>query len=199
VTPTLGNLLEARPKHDEVRPIRNKLAEKATIAPSQLALARISIEEGHPEKAEPLAQQAAETFRTIKADQSIPSAGDVLTQSLLGQGKIAEAQKTINEVRAIAAKIEDLDASFPVAITAARVSAASGKFAEAKKLLNSTLAAVSRYGYINLGLEARLALGEIEMKSGQTASGRARLEALEKEAQVKGFGLVAKKAKAAKT
>lgn len=43
----------------------------------------------------------------------------------------------------------------------------------------------------------QLALGEIEMKSGKAAAGRARLEALEKDATAKGFLLIARKAAAA--
>ena len=46
-------------------------------------------------------------------------------------------------------------------------------------------------------LDARLALGEIEMRSRQTAAGRARLEALEKDATGKGFLHIAQKASAA--
>ncbi len=53
---------------------------------------------------------------------------------------------------------------------------------------------VSRYGQSS----DRLALGEIEMKSAQTAAGRARLEALEKDATAKGFLLIARKAALAK-
>ena len=37
-------------------------------------------------------------------------------------------------------------------------------------------------------------MGEIELNSGKTATGRARLEALEKDAQQKNFGLIARKA-----
>ncbi len=46
--------------------------------------------------------------------------------------------------------------------------------------------------------EARLALCKIEMNSGKAASGRARLETLERDAKAKGFGLIAAKAAAAR-
>ncbi len=192
-----GNLSESRAKHEEALAIRNELGEKETIAESQLALAQLSIEEGQPEKAVLPARQAAEVFRAIKAIQLEPAAGEVLAQSLLAQGKIGEAQNVINQAQLLASKTDDLDARFPVSITAARVSAAAAKFAEARKILTSTLAGAARYGYAGYELEARLALGEVEMKSGR-AAGRARLEELEKEAKARGYGLIARKAAAAK-
>jgi hypothetical protein len=52
----------------------------------------------------------------------------------------------------------------------------------------------TKHGFVPEQLEARLALGEIEMKSGASDAGRARLAALEKDAQAKGFLLIARKA-----
>ena len=57
-------------------------------------------------------------------------------------------------------------------------------------------AEAARFHLAGAELEARLALGEIEVKSGHTASGQARLLALEKDAGAKGFLLVARKAAA---
>jgi hypothetical protein len=45
--------------------------------------------------------------------------------------------------------------------------------------------------------EARLALGELEMTSGNRASGRGRLESLLKDANERGFGLIARQAASA--
>ena len=51
-------------------------------------------------------------------------------------------------------------------------------------------------GFADVVLEARLVLGEVEIGSGQATNGRAQLAALEKDAEGKGFGLVARKARA---
>lgn len=72
-----------------------------------------------------------------------------------------------------------------------------GKYAETKRSLKATLAEAIRFGFVSQQFEARLNLGEIEMKSGQIAAGRARLEALGKEAWTKGFLLIARNAAAA--
>jgi hypothetical protein len=52
---------------------------------------------------------------------------------------------------------------------------------------------------VGLAFEARLSLAEMQMRSGQGATGRAQLSGLEKEARQKGFGLIARKARAALT
>ena len=54
-----------------------------------------------------------------------------------------------------------------------------------------------KIGAVGLEFDARLALGEIDLRSGRSASGRARLAALERDARAKGFGFVATRAGAA--
>lgn len=73
---------------------------------------------------------------------------------------------------------------------------ASGKLTEAKSSLETSLEEATRTGFVGHQFEARLALAEIELKSGRTTQGRARPEALEREAKAKGFGLIARKAAA---
>ena len=55
-------------------------------------------------------------------------------------------------------------------------------------------AEASRYGYLGLHLEARLVWGEVETAAGRIDAGRTRLQALEREAAAKGFGLIASRA-----
>jgi len=59
------------------------------------------------------------------------------------------------------------------------------------------IAEAMKSGFADYQLEARLALGEIEMQSGNPSAGRSRLDALEKDARVRGFLLIARKAAAA--
>ena len=81
-----------------------------------------------------------------------------------------------------------------VAFAVARLDAALGRTAKARKDLESVLSAAERASFYGLQLEARLALGQMEMKSEETATGRARLEALEAEARAKSYGLIARRA-----
>ena len=52
---------------------------------------------------------------------------------------------------------------------------------------------------MNYQFEARLALGELEKKSGHIGAAQAQLASLEKAARAKGFGLIARKAAAARS
>jgi serine/threonine protein kinase/Tfp pilus assembly protein PilF len=189
-----GKLGEARAKDQEALAIRQELGEKEAIGESWVALGQLSVEEGQPEKALIAARQATEIFRTLKGVLADASAQNVAAQALLAQGKIAEARLAINEAMALVTKGHDLDAKFPIAITAGRVSAASAQFSEARKILNSTFADASRYGYLGYVLESRLALAEIGLKSGNAASSRVALAALQTEAMAKGYALIARKA-----
>lgn len=56
------------------------------------------------------------------------------------------------------------------------------------------MAEMTRLGLVELQFDARLAMGEIESRGGKGDHGRARLEALQKEATAKGYLLFARKA-----
>lgn len=71
---------------------------------------------------------------------------------------------------------------------------AAGRLTEADGELRAALDEARRGGLAGEALEARRGLAEIEIAAGKTASGRARLAALEKEAREKGFLLIARKA-----
>jgi len=72
----------------------------------------------------------------------------------------------------------------------------AGMQAATQSLKASLDEAVSK-GLFGLQLEARLVLGEVEMSGTNPAVGRSRLVALEKDADAKGFALIAHKARAA--
>jgi hypothetical protein len=157
----------------------------------------VLIEEGQAVQAETLARQAAQEFQTEKAALRESQARAVLAQSQLVQGKLGEAQQSIDAAEKLLGKSDDPDARFLQIRTAARVQAAAGKTSEAIKSLAVTVAKLAKVHRVYDQFETRLALGEIEIKSGRTASGSARLAALEKEARVRGFLLIARKAQAA--
>jgi hypothetical protein len=60
--------------------------------------------------------------------------------------------------------------------------------------LEATLAEAKEDGFVRYELEARLVLGEIELKSANPLVGRTGLTAVEKDADAKGFYLIARKA-----
>lgn len=82
----------------------------------------------------------------------------------------------------------------------ARIQAASknpADLTEAVKRLDAVLAEAIACSFEAIALESRLALGQIELNSRDQSSGRAPLVALQRQADRRGFQLVARKAAAA--
>ena len=163
-----------------------------------MALAELSVEEGHPAESEVPVRQAIAEFQKEKTIDDEIWAQSILARALLEMGKPAEAQKEIARVAGLVAKSRTRF-RLGMAIVAAQVRAALGKPGEASHSLLATLAEATKDGFVGYQFETRLALAEIEMKSGKSGAGRARLEALEKDATAKGFGLIARKAAAARS
>jgi tetratricopeptide (TPR) repeat protein len=196
-----GDLIGAQKKYEEALAIKNQVGEKGGSAEIRVALAELAIEGDLPAVAEAPARQAAEEFRQERATDNELSAYVVLARSLLAQGKYPAAQEAIDRAKALLNKSEDLDARFSFRITAARVRQASGRASdrlEAAKSLEAILGQAKKTGFLGRELEAGLALGETELQSGNMARARRRLEALERQAVARGFGLIARKAAAAR-
>ena len=196
VLETQGDLEGARNYFEQALASRKALRDEDGVVGPELALATLSIEQGHPAMAESTARQAAERFRKEKSPDDEANALAVLAHSLFEQAKTHEAETAIDRAAQLAAKSQDNDFRGPIDIMAARIHGASGKTDAAAKSLDSILTEQAQLGDIPLQFEARLALGEIEVKSGNSASGRSRLTALENDANAKGFGLIARKARA---
>lgn len=62
--------------------------------------------------------------------------------------------------------------------------------------LERVRAEARKRGWLVIEFVTRLALGEIELASGKQASARSRLQALAREAESKGLGLIARRAAA---
>jgi eukaryotic-like serine/threonine-protein kinase len=191
---TQGNLEQARKGHEEALAIRNKIGEKVTVGDSLLALAALSIEEGHPADAEQPARHSIQQAITEKAPGNELNARNLLARSLLAQGKLVEAEKEIRTAELAASATESRLLAIDTLITAARVHAANGQVAEASRSLANVLAEATRLSCGRCQFDARLALAEIEMKEGKKAVAHEHLASLEKDASAKGFLLVAHEA-----
>ena len=97
--------------------------------------------------------------------------------------------------RALAQPALEYATRLSLAVTAARVHESTSR-ADAVKQLQSTITEATNRGYLKVALEARLSLAEMEVRSGQLAMGRAHLASVDKEAAARGFGLLARKARA---
>jgi eukaryotic-like serine/threonine-protein kinase len=192
-----GDLEGAQQKMMEDRRIKAEISEQTYADNSTVNLARLAIDRGKPQEAEQLAREALESFRRQKNSDMQATALEVLARAHLAQGKVADAEKAVNEALALTGKTQVFYVLQRLGITAALVRAASGRRAdvnEALKSLEAVLSQAKKTGFVASQFEARLAMGEIGMKSGSEGVSRAGLDALERDAKAKGFGLIARQA-----
>lgn len=193
---TKGNLAESRRQFEEALAIQQKMGAKALAAETQLELARLSIEEDHPEQAESAIRGAMTAFEEEKSDPDSSSAYTLLSQALLMQGKMEEARSAARRGVELSLTSSQPALKLPAAIQQARVDIASNvpaNWAAAMRALNATIATTKRLGYYPLECEARLALGEKELRD-NSSLGRTHLAALAMEARSRGLELLAREA-----
>jgi len=142
------------------------------------------------------ARKAAVDFHAQNQADYESAAHTLIALCLLRSGKLAEAKPEIQQAQRMV-KADDHVAHLPVAIASARIATASGDLATARKILDEALAEATKANLLFSQYDARLALGELEVKSGKLAAGRTRLTTLQKDAEGKGFLLIARKAAAA--
>jgi eukaryotic-like serine/threonine-protein kinase len=188
-----GDIPAARKAHEDALAIRTQLGEKGTAAQDSLALARLKLEEGHPDAALDDARKAVADFHTQNQADYEAAARTLTARCLLQSDKLAEAKAEIQQAQKMV-KTDDHVAHLPVAIASARIASASGDLATARTILEEALSEAMKANLLFFQYDTRLALGELEIKSGKVAAGRTRLTKLEKDAEGKGFLLIARKA-----
>jgi len=187
----------AETNYDESLAIRTQLGEKGNIAASQVSLATLALEQSQLGKAESLAREAAAEFHAeTDADQET-AASDVMVQSLIGMGKLSDAQLEIAKARTLSTR--DQPAKLSLEITSARVLARTGKAREALRDLQETLNRAQRIKLVGVEFSARLAQAEAQGLIGDTVLAYSTLDQLSKDARDAGFLLIARKATKNKT
>ncbi len=197
-----GNFAAARLHESDAIAIFDEIGDRQSSSRFQLELAELSIDEHKGPEAAAIANRVIEEFSRENALRDESLAHAVLSQAMLAQGRIQDARKAIDQSSALSEKYHDRLVELFTAITAARVRAASSDAADRAKAadrLQQVLAESARTGLLNYAFEARLALGELDMTSGNRAAGRGRLESLRKDANDRGFGLIAQQAASAMT
>ena len=188
-----GDAAGAKKAYEEALSIRQQLGERGTSADTQLALAQLACDLGHGADAEPLILAAMLELHAAKETDHEILAAALLSQSLLQQAKLPDAQKTIADALKLAAKSQDVTVRLALTISNAYLRTALHDIAGAQRIALDALAETTRLGYVPMEFEASLALGAIEMQGNNPAAGRDRLARLEKAARSKGFELIARK------
>ena len=190
-----GDHAASREGHEAALTIRTELRAAFAVAKSQVALARLSIEEGRPQAAEPRLRSAARVFAAQKAEDWEASAQAAHARALLACNQPGDALQPAERSAVLVVRSQSPQVRLAVTADLARVQAGTGRSEEARRRIAAALAEAVRLRLLGLQLELRLARCEVELASGGGAS-EAELVALEQDAQARGFGQVARKARA---
>lgn len=172
------------------------IGDKQSAARARLMMAELQLDGNNLRAAQSTSIAAADEFAKEKAARDAALAYAVLSQVLLREGSLFEARKAIEESSNYLSRCSDREAEMMVAIAAARVEAVSGSMSpeDAARALEQIVAKANHLGFVPYELEPQLALAEIELTFGDGANARSHLEAVQKEAINRGFGLIAIKA-----
>ncbi len=189
-----GDLQAAGSSYQESLALRKEIGDKQTVAETELAMARLSLEEGHAADAETVIRKCKEQFhQDSQADDEL-AASVTLIDALLGQGKFVEAAKEKQANHALAAKSTNQLNQLQFDLVSARIELAEGHPMSSRTHLEGTPQRARAHHLLGIELETQLALAELKKKVGQRVEAQADLVALEKLARGKGFSLIAAKA-----
>ncbi|HVO60996.1 MAG TPA: serine/threonine-protein kinase [Terriglobales bacterium] len=189
------HLPEARATALEALDLSKTLKDDSDGALSQWQSAKVAFEMGNVVEAEGLVRSAAEEFEREQSVANGCSSYALLSRVLLAQGKLKEAKTATDSALTLCQRGQARWARFQAELASAAVAFKAGDTAKTLTMLGKLHAEALQTGYATYEFESRLFIGEIELNSGKVASGRSRLEVLEKDAQSKGFSLIAHKAR----
>ena len=189
-----GDLTAATTLCEQALSISRSMGSIPLEAGTFLTLATLAIEKGQAGEAERFARDALDRYLKEQNPNAQAAAYDRLAQSYLAGKKTSDARDAVEHASALPG--QTVLTRLSIAITAARADESRSR-TDAMKQLQATVDEATTSGYLRLAFEARLPLAEIEIRSGASDAGRAHLASLKKEAAEKGFGLIARKARAA--
>jgi eukaryotic-like serine/threonine-protein kinase len=173
-----------------------EIGDRQSAARARLLSAELLLDTDKLQAAQSAAIAAANEFAKGRAARDAALAYAGLSQVLLREGSLVEARKAIEESTNYLSICNDREAEMTVAIAAARVEAVSGSVSrdDVARTLQQIAIKANHLGFVPYELEPQLTLAEIELTFGDGTNARNHLEAVQKEALNRGFGLIAIKA-----
>lgn len=189
-----GDFAGARSQFEQTVAMRQKIGASELLAETQVELAQLSIEEGHPDQAESVLRTAISTFEKEKGDPDAASGYTHLSRALLMQGRLDESRTAAENAVRKSTTSSDPSLVMPAQIQRARVAIAAGVgTGSAVEELRSITLKAKKLGYYVLECEARIALGEAQMKTNPSIA-KSQLTAVASDTRARGLELLARHA-----
>ena len=147
-----GDLVAARRSYEESLALRNQAGEKQAAAETEIALARLSIEEGRAADAETAARKCSEQFHQERQTDDELAARALLIEALLARGQQANAQKEMEAGRHFAVKSENSLLRLQFALVSARVALTSDHPRSSQRPLEQVVQLARRHGFMGIDL-----------------------------------------------
>jgi hypothetical protein len=158
-------------------------------------LARLDVEENHPQAAAETLRKSLAYFASKKEQASQVEARAILIQALLAM-PFADAKHELAALANGVPETQDQAAMLTANLQLARARAAFGDKKAARELLTHVISQSQRMGHKLLLLEAKLTLAEIDMQPGRSPAKLAEIEQIAQQADALGLKLIVGKARA---
>jgi DNA-binding winged helix-turn-helix (wHTH) protein/tetratricopeptide (TPR) repeat protein len=186
-----GDFTGARSSYEESLAIRKQTGEKQTAAETELALARLALQQGRASEAETVIRNCKEQFHEDGESDDELAAEIAYIEALLAESRYPEAKNEVEQDGPLAAKSVNQVLRLQSDLASARVEGALGRLDVSRAKLQNTLKSARAHNLLGIEFETRLAIAELERKAGQDSEANTDLTALEKAARARGFGSIA--------
>ncbi|MFL6306318.1 MAG: tetratricopeptide repeat protein [Candidatus Sulfotelmatobacter sp.] len=195
-----GDIANAQRYETQAVSIFNEIGDRRSAARFQLLLAELLVDQGDNVGAATLAQKSADEFEGERAVRDLALAYALLARAYLAQHNLSAAVSSLHNSMSFTGKYTDRNVELFVELTAALMHGSSGRAGDVdgEKALNDFVAHAAKQGFAEYALEGRYALANLT-PGNRLSTRRMRLEAVRKEAEQKGFGLIAQNARAVLT
>jgi tetratricopeptide (TPR) repeat protein len=184
-----GDLRTARERLDHSVKLRKEIGERGGVAEGQHSLAEIDLEERNPTNALALATAAASEYEAEERHADRVRVLLVAARANTDLGRMGETRKILAAARQLMKAVQDPEVSAQLDLEQARL---DGDLPALEKLVTRT----AREKLLDTNFATRLALAQAQIRAGRRAAAQPVIDSLIADATTRGYGLIARQAKA---
>ena len=190
-----GNFEESRREAELAFKLSQELHQETATEQRPLILARLDIEENHPQAAAETLRKSLAYFASKKDQTNQAEAWALLMQALLAM-PFADSKHELAALAKAVPETQNAETMLIANLQLARARAAFGDKKSAHELLSDVISKSQRMGNKLLFLEAKLTLAEIELQPAPSPAALAEIEQIAYQADALGLKLIASRARA---